>query len=78
MKLFQNEQLKKEQEEHVKTLLKQAKDSEKEVEQITVVKQEEVEKALADKIVTMRELIVEQNGIDIFSLFLYNNFKILL
>lgn len=59
---LQNEQLKKEQQDHIKTLLKQAKENEKEVEQITVVKQEEVEKALANKIQIMRELIVEQDG----------------
>lgn len=61
-KMFQNEQLKKEQEEHIKTLLKQAKEKEKEVEQMTVVKQEEVEKALRDKIQVMKKLIVEQDG----------------
>jgi hypothetical protein len=43
-------------------LLKQSKESEKEVEQITVVKQEEVEKGMADKIRIMRELIAEQDG----------------
>jgi hypothetical protein len=43
-------------------LLKQSKESEKEVEQITVVKQEEVEKGMADKIRIMRELITEQDG----------------
>ena len=59
---MQNEQLKKEQQDHIKTLLKQAKENEKEVEQIAVVKQEEVEKELANKIQIMRELIVEQDG----------------
>ena len=63
---MQNEQLKKEQQDHIKTLLKQAKENEKEVEQIAVVKQEEVEKALANKIQIMRELIVEQDGKLIF------------
>ena len=58
----QNEQLKNEQHEHVKTLLKQSKENEKEVEQTTVVNAGEVEKALVDKINTMRELIVEQDG----------------
>ena len=60
---YRNEQLKKEQQEHIKTLLKQSKENEKEVEQITVVKQEEVEKALANKINKMKELIVEQDEI---------------
>jgi hypothetical protein len=32
------------------------------MEQITVVKQEEVEKALTDKIKMMKELIVQQDG----------------
>ncbi|XP_028413358.1 coiled-coil domain-containing protein 83-like [Dendronephthya gigantea] len=58
---YRNEQLKKEQGEHIKTLLKQAKENEKEVEQMTVVKQEEVEKALADKIQIMKKLIAEQD-----------------
>jgi hypothetical protein len=47
-------------------LLKQSKENEKEVEQLTVVKQEEVEKELAGKTQITRELIVEQDGMLFF------------
>jgi hypothetical protein len=36
------------------------------MEQITVVKQEEVEKALTDKIKMMKELIVQQDGMIVY------------
>ena len=63
---LQNEHLKKEQQDHIKTLLKEAKENEKEVEQMMVVKQEEVEKAVANKIQIMKKRIVEQDGKFIF------------
>ena len=43
-------------------MLKQAKENDKDVEQTTVVNQEEVEKTLYDKISNMKELIAEQEG----------------
>ena len=62
LSFFKNEQLRNEQKEHIKTLLKQAKENDKDVEQTTVVNQEEVEKTLYDKISNMKELIPEQEG----------------
>lgn len=58
-----NEQLRNEQKEHIKTLLKQARENDKDVEQATVVNEEEVEKALFDKISAMKQLIAEEEEV---------------
>lgn len=62
---FQRDRLKEEQLHHIKTLLKQAKERDKELEEISVVNKEQVEVSLKDKWKCSKEQDQELEGMTI-------------
>ena len=71
----QNSKLKEEQLLHIKTLLKQVKEKDKEVEQAVDVGHEQVEKALLEKFEVMKREEQDLQGKNTFLWYLWENYK---